>query len=304
MKYLDLYHINEYDSVLLEDDLILCKNFKEEIEKVISQFPNKIINFFTKPELYFTTHYTDRFDYNQCTYYPKGMAKIIADEMTKMYKPDLHRSWAALTNRILQNLRINHVIYRPCLVQHKDNFSILQGGVNLRRNTLWFKDYLDEVGCPNMEEAFSQRYYTQLTACLFSRCNSNSLTNVPQVDGQMTFVKDTQEVYMDVGNNRTKVTDIIFINTLSEANGLSNYLTNKLYYVNETNRLYHYNTTSQQLEEVKMTAEETVYDNTESGMEANTVQGAIDEVNTKVDEVNEKIGTLSTALDTLNGEVI
>jgi len=138
----------------------------------------------------------------------------------------------------------------------------------------------------------------------FSRCNSNSLTNVPQVDGQMTFVKDTQEVYMDVGNNRTKVTDIIFINTLSEANGLSNYLTNKLYYVNETNRLYHYNTTSQQLEEVKMTAEETVYDNTESGMEADTVQGAIDEVNTKVEEVNEKIGTLSTALDTLNGEVI
>ena len=162
----DLYYINDCDSVLLEDDLILCKNFKEEIEKVISQFPNKIINFFTKPELYFTTHYTDRFDYNQCTYYPKGMAKIIADEMTKMYKPDLHRSWAALTNRILQNLRINHVIYRPCLVQHKDNFSILQGGVNLRRNTLWFKDYLDEVGCPNMEEAFSQRYYTQLTACL------------------------------------------------------------------------------------------------------------------------------------------
>ena len=138
----------------------------------------------------------------------------------------------------------------------------------------------------------------------FSRCNSNSLAQVPQVDGQMTFVKDTQEVYMDVGNKRSKVTDIIFLDTMQQANGLSNYLTNKLYYVNETNRLYHYNSTTQQLEEDKMTAEETVYDNTESGMEADTVQGAIDEVNTKVEEVNEKIGTLSTALDALNGEVI
>lgn len=131
----------------------------------------------------------------------------------------------------------------------------------------------------------------------FSRCNSNSLAQVPQVDGQMTFVKDTQEVYMDVGNNRSKVTDIIFISTLQQANGLSNYLTNKLYYVNETNRLYHYNSTTQQLEEVKMTAEETVYDNTESGMEADTVQGAID-------ELSNKVGSIDTALDDLNGEVI
>ena len=138
----------------------------------------------------------------------------------------------------------------------------------------------------------------------FSRCNSNSLANVPQVDGQMTFVKDTQEVYMDVGNNRTKVTDIIFIATLQQLNAMNSYLSNKLYYVEDTNKLYHYNTTSQEIEEVKTTAEETVYDNTESGMEADTVQGAIDEVNTKVEEVNEKIGTLSTALDALNGEVI
>ena len=162
----DLHYINEYNSVLLEDDLVLCNNFKEEIEKVISQFPNKIINFFTKPELYFTTHYTNRFDYNQCTYYPKGIPEFLAHEITKIYNPEIHRSWAALTNRVLQNKRINHVIHRPALVQHKDNVSILQNGANLRRNTIWYKGYLDEVGCPNMEEAFSSKYYSKLVACL------------------------------------------------------------------------------------------------------------------------------------------
>lgn len=131
----------------------------------------------------------------------------------------------------------------------------------------------------------------------FSRCNSNNLTNVPQVDGQLTFVKDTQEVYMDVGNNRSKVTDIIFLNTLQDLNGIQTYLPNKLYYVNETNKLYHYNSTSQNIDEVKTTAEETTYDNTESGMEAETVQDAID-------EINGKIGSIDEALDALNGEVI
>lgn len=161
-----LYKISSSNAVLLEDDLVLCNNFKEEIEKVIEQYPNDIINFFTKPELYFTTHYTDRFDYNQCTYFPKGIATIIADEISKIYNPNAHRSWASLTNRVLQNMRINHLIYRPALVQHKDNLSILQNGANLKRNTMWYKGYLDEVGCPSMDKAFSKEYYSKLAACL------------------------------------------------------------------------------------------------------------------------------------------
>lgn len=161
-----LYKISSSNAVLLEDDLILCDNFREEIEKVIAQYPNDIINFFTKPELYFTTHYTDRFDYNQCTYYPKGIAKVLADGISEIYNPNAHKSWASLTNRVLQNMRINHVVHRPALVQHKDNVSILQNGVNLKRNTMWFKGYLDEIGCKSIEQAYRQPYYTKLSACL------------------------------------------------------------------------------------------------------------------------------------------
>ena len=53
-----LEYISDYDAVLIEDDCILCNNFKEEIEKVINQYPNNIINFFMFPQDYFTTHKT------------------------------------------------------------------------------------------------------------------------------------------------------------------------------------------------------------------------------------------------------
>lgn len=131
----------------------------------------------------------------------------------------------------------------------------------------------------------------------FSRCNSNNLTNVPQVDGQMTFVKDTQEVYMDVGNNRTKVTDVIFKATLNALQADNNLLESKLYYVIETNKLYHYDSTSQNLEEVKSSAEETSFDNTGTELESDNVEDAIKELDTK-------IGDISSILDDLNGEVI
>ena len=41
--------ISDDDAVLLEDDLILCNNFEEEIIKVISENPKTIINFFCYP---------------------------------------------------------------------------------------------------------------------------------------------------------------------------------------------------------------------------------------------------------------
>lgn len=43
----------------------------------------------------------------------------------------------------------------------------------------------------------------------FSRCTSSNLANVPRVDGQLIYVKDTQEVYMDVGNTRNNISDFL-----------------------------------------------------------------------------------------------
>ena len=45
----------------------------------------------------------------------------------------------------------------------------------------------------------------------FSRCQSNSLTDVSIIDGQLIFVKDNGECYLDVGSQRVRIEDKILI---------------------------------------------------------------------------------------------
>lgn len=137
--------ISEYDSVLLEDDLILCKDFKNHIEEIIKKYPNMIINFFTYPEAYFKASESFEFMYNQCTYYPKGIGKIIANEMLKIKKDFLNQGYDVIENRALRKLKIKHIRYRPCLIQHLDNDTLIQTKT-LNRRSPYFIDYLDELG--------------------------------------------------------------------------------------------------------------------------------------------------------------
>ena len=158
-SYIDaLYKISDYDAVLLEDDIVLCKNFEEEIEKVVKQYPNMVINFFSKPDQYYTTHYSTAFSYNQCTFFPKGTAKILADEIMKIYTPEEKlvrpQRYGSLLYLSLINLSMPHIDYRPTLVQHIDKKSTYDG-LTLRRNTPYFKDYLDKIGI-DMTQAYDK----------------------------------------------------------------------------------------------------------------------------------------------------
>lgn len=136
--------ISDFDAVLLEDDLVLCKDFKNRIEEVIKKYPNNIINFYTKPNEYFTTHESERFSYNQCTYYPRGLALKIALKMEELRKMLLNVQYDVLEDNALKFLGIIHIQYRPCLVQHLDNDSFINKA-NGRRRTIYFIDYLDEL---------------------------------------------------------------------------------------------------------------------------------------------------------------
>ena len=78
---------------------------------------------------------------------------------------------------------------------------------------------------------------------IHSRVNKSNLDTVPVVDGQIIYVKDTHELFFDIGSTRTKASDIIFVETLEERNTLSIKLQNKIYCVLETNRLYRYDGT-------------------------------------------------------------
>ena len=159
-----LYLINDFDSVLLEDDVVLCKNFKEEIEKVIAQYPEHIINFFTEPDSFFTTHFSSLFNFNQCTYFPKGITSTIAKNIED-HIDDVPKYYGVALSRALTRLSIPHLRYRPSLVQHIDGKSILTDGKIFYRNTIYFKDYLDELGI-DMIQAYSKENKEKLSKML------------------------------------------------------------------------------------------------------------------------------------------
>ena len=164
-----LKQISKYDSVLLEDDLILCKDFKNKIEEAIAKYPNYLINFFYMPMNYTTTHIANTvFRFNQCTYYPKGISKLIADEMEKLYKTDRF-GYAIIEDEAIQKLNLVYVIYRPCLIQHIGKFSLLKGKERYLRQTIYFSDYLDELGI-TYDEAY--KYKDDLVKLLEERNKS------------------------------------------------------------------------------------------------------------------------------------
>ena len=159
-----LEQISEYDSVLLEDDLILCKDFKNRIEEVINKYPNKIINFFYHQDEYYQTRESTEYSNNQCTYYPKGISKLIAKEMKNFITYSNQYSW--IENLALNKLNITHIQYRPCLVQHLDSGSLIQKHKIIRpRITPYFIDYLEELNIP-YEEASEPENKQRLIALM------------------------------------------------------------------------------------------------------------------------------------------
>ena len=148
-----LYEINDSDAVLLEDDLILCKDFVKKIEEVIFQYPDRIINFFWHPTFYLKTVECPIIVYNQCTYYPKGIAKQLADIMLTVPRNEGYRAnmYSLIENVALKKLGIKVIQYRPCLVQHLDTDTILFEKTVGTRRSPYFIDYLDELGIPYKE---------------------------------------------------------------------------------------------------------------------------------------------------------
>lgn len=141
-----LEYFSQWDSVFIEDDCILCRDFKNRIEKVISEYPNKIINFFTYPyNDYYTTHESTDYLQNQCTYYPRELSKKLAVEMKKILKQFPKLNTDQNENLALKAMNESHIKARPTLVQHIGKESLLKGHRGFAVFTKYFIDYLDDL---------------------------------------------------------------------------------------------------------------------------------------------------------------
>jgi len=142
--------ISDYDSVLLEDDVLLCRDFEKRINEAIEKYPNKIINFFQYFRMWQRTYENigKCFESNQCTYYPKGVAKVVAEKMEELIargEPYNKLPYDYLEAQALDELQISYIIYRPMLVQHIGRSSIIGNPWHKRDpRSLFFIDILDD----------------------------------------------------------------------------------------------------------------------------------------------------------------
>jgi hypothetical protein len=82
----------------------------------------------------------------------------------------------------------------------------------------------------------------------FKRTIKSKLDLLPIVEGQMTFVKDTQELYFDMSSSvRTKSTDIVELDTEDERINLVTPINDKIYFVHSTRRFWLYTNLSWQI---------------------------------------------------------
>lgn len=133
-------YISQYDAVLLEDDLILCNDFKNKVEEVVQKYPDRIISFFTvtgEPKI----TESDKFHWSQARYYPKGITNKIAEKL-EPYRGKFKT--AHYVTLACKELGYNLIEYRPCLVQHLDLDTYVYNIVGTKRSPL-FIEYLNEL---------------------------------------------------------------------------------------------------------------------------------------------------------------
>ena len=75
---------------------------------------------------------------------------------------------------------------------------------------------------------------------LHSRVSKSNLDNVPITDGQIILTKETNELYFDLGENRSSISDFIYVEDITTLNkeDANQY---KVYFANKQNNLYRYN---------------------------------------------------------------
>lgn len=131
--------------VQLEDDIILCDDFKNKIQKAISEYPDYLIQFFSmrKKDIEVGTRFEPggNFLMHQCYYLPKGMAKKIREYSDKFY--ELTDCFFApndvCTREFLRENKLKYVIYCPNLVDHMEERSKVDKRRSTKRQSKTFK---------------------------------------------------------------------------------------------------------------------------------------------------------------------
>lgn len=147
--------------VLIEDDAVLCPNFKQESEAEIRKTPNDFIQFFSmrNPDPNKNYESGSRFLMNQCFYIPSGFPFRLLKFCEDFEKKDKTNKHSPNDTAVAEFLKVNKMKYRvvtPNLVDHREIKSIIDPRRSSRRQSSsffghWYKDL------PKYNSALGQR---------------------------------------------------------------------------------------------------------------------------------------------------
>lgn len=132
------------DCLNLEDDIILCDNFLEEVNEVVKKYPNKVISFFTLKNTNETKAMLgNTFCMNQCVYMPKWFNSILLKFYKHWLKTERGRKnptgYDYMMGDLLSLLGEKYILSVPCLVQHIEMKSRINPKRSSKRQTKNFK---------------------------------------------------------------------------------------------------------------------------------------------------------------------
>lgn len=149
MNFLNALEMAGEDAcVHLEDDITLTSNFKEKIEKVISENKDQVIQFFSmrKKDLDVGTRMElgSTFLMAQCFYMPKGLNKKLLKYCKEWINKNPDRfNGSPLDNAVADFLKENKIKYLlsvPSLVQHLEVKSVIDPRRSTKRQSKTFQE--------------------------------------------------------------------------------------------------------------------------------------------------------------------
>lgn len=136
------------DCLNLEDDIILCNNFLNEINNVIKKYPDKVISFFTLKKVDTTTEMSGRtFCMAQCMYLPSWINNLLYTyyDKWKNTKRGIENPTGLdlMIADLLSEKKQTYILSLPCLVQHMEMKSRIDPRRSTKRQTKYFKDDIE-----------------------------------------------------------------------------------------------------------------------------------------------------------------
>lgn len=132
------------DCLNMEDDIILCDNFLEEVNKWVRKYPNKVITFFTLKDVKTTSEMNGKsFCMNQCVYMPKwfnyGLIKFYPYWKSTKRGIENPTGYDYMMADMMATLNEKYILVVPCLVQHMEMKSRINPKRSSKRQTKHFK---------------------------------------------------------------------------------------------------------------------------------------------------------------------